>query len=108
MHVSVTFNDFCDAFRNMNRNDQFSYEGKKVLFDFCESWEEETGQPVELDIIALCCEWYEASWQEIASDYSVDIEGLADDEIEEKVREYVEYNSMIAGDVPGGCVYLAF
>lgn len=92
----------------MDRDNAFSYQGKKALFDFFEQWEEETGQPVELDVIAICCEWNESTWEEIADDYRLDVDGLDDDELADHVREYLEKNTLIAGDVVGGCVFQAF
>ena len=58
MIIKVNFTDFCDAFRKMGRNDQFSYSGKRALFDFIESSENESEQ-TELDVIALCCDFAE-------------------------------------------------
>lgn len=43
----------------MNRSDNFSFKGKKALFDYLEQYEEGTGQEIELDIVALCCEYTE-------------------------------------------------
>lgn len=102
----ITFYDFCDAFRDMDRDNQFSYVGKRVLFDFFEQWEEDTGHPVELDVIAICCEWNESTWEEIAADYMIEVED--DEEIEDTVRDYLESNTLIAGDIVGGCIYQAF
>lgn len=59
MFISIGFCQFCDAFRDMDRNTNFSYDGKKALFEYLERYEEETGVPVELDVIALCCEYSE-------------------------------------------------
>ena len=105
MKQSMNFHDFCDAFRAMDRNDQFSYAGKQVLFEFLEQWEQETGLEIELDVIGLCCEWYESTWEEIAEDYSIDAD---EDDLEEAVRSYLSDNTIVAGEVVGGCVYLAF
>ena len=58
MIIKVNFTYFCDAFRKMGRNDQFSYSGKRALFDFIESSENESEQ-TELDVIALCCDFAE-------------------------------------------------
>jgi len=59
MITNVNFCEFCDAFHAHKRQDQFSYEGKKALFDYLEQYEQDTGENVELDIIALCCEYTE-------------------------------------------------
>jgi hypothetical protein len=45
--------DFQDAFNKMGRGDQFSYEGLIALFDHLEFVEDNTGEPIELDVIAL-------------------------------------------------------
>lgn len=59
MYQSVTFSDFVDAFRVMDRRDQFSYDGLRALFDYIEEYEDSTGESIELDVIALCCEYSE-------------------------------------------------
>ena len=101
---------FREAFRLAGRSDQFSYEGLEVLFDYLDELSEDTGQPVELDVIALCCEYYEASIDEIIAQYNIDtsyVEG-DEDEIKEMVREYLEYKTSVCGEVSDGFVYAAF
>ena len=114
---NIGFFEFCDAFRDMDRNENFSYQGKRALFDYLESLSDDTGRPVELDVIALCCEYYENDIETIISEYSIDIdtdgfEDMDEDEIEEsktdQVREYLEDNTIIVGEVLGGFVYAAF
>ena len=106
MHIQVTFSAFCDAFSDHGREDQFTYAGKRALFDYLEAYEEETGEPIELDIIALCCDYTEATYEEIAEMYSIE----ADDEedIEDAVREHLDYHTIIVGEVPGGFVFANF
>ena len=77
MKTTVYFEEFCDYFEKMNRN-KFSYEGKKALFDYLEEYEESTGEDVELDIIALCCEYTEyEDLKELQENYN-DIETMED------------------------------
>ena len=52
MKMTVYVNDFIDAFKKL-RPDNFSHEGLVLLFDYLESLDEE----MELDVIAICCEW---------------------------------------------------
>ena len=103
MHIQVTFSDFCDAFRNHGRDGTFTHAGKRALFDYLEAGEEESQ---ELDIIDLCCEYTEADYAEIAEMYNIE----ADDEedIEDAVREHLEYRTTIVGEVPGGFVFANF
>jgi hypothetical protein len=108
MKQTVNFSDFFDAFRSMGRENQFSYEGKRVLFDYLESLEEDTAEEIELDVIAFCCEYYESSYEDIAQDYRLDVEGLDEDELADTVRKYLEAETFIIGEVPGGFVYQVF
>jgi len=50
---------FADAFHKMGRGEQFSYEGLKALYDYLEDYEDSTGEQIELDVIALCCDYTE-------------------------------------------------
>ena len=67
MYQRVTFSDFRQAFHNHDR--QFSHEGLKALFDYLEEQEQDTGE-IELDVIALCCNYVEyKDFQEFKGDY---------------------------------------
>ena len=71
MKQTVTFTQFTDAFENAGRQNDFTYEGKKALFDYLEQWEEDLGLEIELDTIALCGEYVEyATLEELFNDYS--------------------------------------
>ena len=59
MKQTINFSQFVDAFNGMGRGKQFSYDGLKALFDYLEQYGEDTGEEVELDVIALCCEYSE-------------------------------------------------
>lgn len=59
MKQTISFGQFQDAFYNMDRQNQFSYKGKKALFEYLEEYEDNTGEQIELDIIALCCDFTE-------------------------------------------------
>ena len=101
---------FREAFRLAERMDQFSYEGLEVLFDYLEELSEDTGEPIELDTVALCCEYYESSIEEIINQYNLDVSYVEgdDDAIKEMVREYLDYKTLVCGEVNGGFIYAAF
>ena len=112
MHTQVTFSDFCNAFRNHDRDNQFSYAGKRALFEYFEAYEEDTGESLELDVIALCCDYTEATYDEIAEMYDLT---YVDPEIEndspshpDYVRAHLEDHTIIIGEVPGGFVFADF
>ena len=71
MYDTVNFNQFNDWFtRSSSYKDNFSYEGRKALFDYLEELEDDTGEKIEFDPIALCCEYSEyENIQEFWNDY---------------------------------------
>ncbi len=101
---------FREAFRLAERMDQFSYEGLEVLFDYLDNLSDDTGETIELDPVALCCEYYESSIQELIDNYNIDVSDANGDEDEIKaiVEEYLQENTSICGEVDGGFLYAAF
>ena len=72
MYDTVNFNQFNDWFikDNSNYKNNFSYEGRKALFDYLEELEDDTGEKIKFDPIALCCEYSEyENIQEFWNDY---------------------------------------
>ncbi len=59
MKIIVTQYSFVDSFRACGRENQFSYPALCALFEYFEAFEEDTDTELELDPIALCCEWQE-------------------------------------------------
>jgi len=71
--------NFIDRFRSSDSYaNNFSYEGLSALFDYLEDYEDDTGEKIEFDLVALCCDFTEyENLQEIKDNYS-DIESLED------------------------------
>ena len=91
MIQQINFNEFCNRFIQMDKNDNFTYKGKEVLFNYLENLEEETGQNIELDIIALCCEYTEyANIEEYLKDYNNQHDKKAEKETEEEFNKRIE------------------
>ena len=57
---NVTSHDFHNAFNTM-RPDDFSYDALEAMFDFLEQLSDDLGEPMELDVIGLCCDFCEYS-----------------------------------------------
>lgn len=73
MKTSVSQWDFEDAFRGHGRENQFSYEGKKALYEYLEDLGDDIGEEIELDVIALCCEYTEyENIQEFNENYNTE------------------------------------
>lgn len=109
MKTTVSFYGFKRAFIDACREDQFSYEGLSRLFDHLEQMESDNGEEIELDVIALCCDYCEDDIESIASSYSLDLsECENEDEERDIVRDYLNDNTTIAGETSNGFVYLSF
>ncbi len=99
MKQSISIYQFRDAFQSV-RPDNFSYEGLGVLFESLEQLGEDTGTEVELDVIALCCEFSESTVSEIAANYGIDLtDSEDDDEIKDKVIDYLQDHTYMVGQV---------
>ena len=104
MKQTVTKYDFHRAFETM-RPDNFSYEGLEVLFESLEQLGYDTGIEVELDVVALCCEFSESTIDEIADNYDVDLsECDGDDEKSDAIDDYLQENTFVAGTTPSGAI----
>ena len=58
------------AFDDYGRGEQFTIEGRITLFNYLDGITEDTGVPIKLDVIALCCEYAEyANIAEYNKDY---------------------------------------
>ena len=68
MKQSINSYDFHRAFEQL-RPDNFSYDGLNALYDYLEQLEDDMGEEIELDVIAICCDYSEMSYDEIISEY---------------------------------------
>lgn len=103
MYQSVNFNDFLNAFASHGRENQFSYEAKKIIFDYIEDYERDSGENTEMDVIALCCELSEMDLPELLKYFDITEEVLtADNEAEllGEATDYLEQNTYLLGLTP--------
>tara|TARA_R100000657_G_C4655468_1_gene99481 strand:+ start:347 stop:655 length:309 start_codon:yes stop_codon:yes gene_type:complete len=86
MKQTVDEYDFKNAFA-ARRPDNFTWGGLSALYDHLIELEHDTGVELELDVVALCCDFTEyKDFNEIKEAYNV--KGLTDDD----VREWLGYN----------------
>jgi hypothetical protein len=82
MIQTITSSDFTTAFHRMGRGEQFTYEGLNALYDYLEDLGDDIGEPIELDVIAFCCEYAEyESLEEFQEDYGDEYQSI--EEIEQ-------------------------
>ena len=87
MKQTISFYEFKDSFYKMNRQNQFTYNGLKTLFEYFEEYEDSTDSEIELDVIAICCEY-------------VEYDNLADFQLDYDAEDYpdiesIEYNTTV-------------
>ena len=76
MKQTITEYSFIEAFKNSHRLDNFTIDGLRALFNYIEQYEEDCDTEIELDVIALCCEFTEyENLAELQQNYS-DIESI--------------------------------
>jgi hypothetical protein len=108
MKQSVDFYDFKRAFEQCRPNN-FSNQGLSALWDYLEQYEADTGEELELDVIAICCDFSEDSTENIALSYGIDLSDYEEEEEkEEAVADYLTDNGSYVAHVPGGFVYRDF
>lgn len=72
MCTVVTLDSFREAFKRCGLEKQFSYDGQGALFNHLQELEDETGEGIELDAIALCCDYTESTIDEAPDETGVD------------------------------------
>ena len=111
MKSTVSLNDFREAFRIAGRQTQFSRDALEALFEYLEQYEDETGDELELDPIAICCEFAEyGSAREAAEEYGWDEDELewhpCKDPVivEAAALEWLDDNTMVLKLPAGGVI----
>jgi hypothetical protein len=99
IYETVNVHSFREAFKMMDRQNQFSYDGLEVLFDYLDDCE----QDVELDVIAICCDFEEVTFEDMRG-----TEDLDDDASEEDILEYLESVTTIVGTTDDSVIYYQY
>jgi hypothetical protein len=107
MKTTISVYDFRQAFVRMERQDNFSYDGLRVLFEALEEYEDSTGSEVELDVVALCCEYSEEKPEDVAKNYGIELED--DGNQLNNVLDYLYDHTLVCGVTEdGSIVYQSF
>ena len=120
MKTTVSVYDFREAFRQAGR-ENFSYEALGLMFDYFEELEEDIGSEMELDVVAICCDYTEDDAVSIAGNYDIDLseardgadessayglEQIAEAELE-IVQDYLNNNTSVVGTTSTGSIIYA-
>lgn len=114
MFIKVTKRMFRDRFIDYNRQNSFTSEGLTLLFDYLEQLEQDT-EEIELDVISICCDYSEMTFEEFANEYSLETEyeepldvdddgetitishKISDEDLKEAIEEYISENTVLVG-----------
>jgi hypothetical protein len=108
MKTTVYLNEFRDYF-NQVRPNNFSYEGLGILFEYLEQFEQDTGEELELDVIALCCDFSEEDFTDIAKSYDIELDEEADEEDQmQTVADYLTDEGVYIGQTGTSIIYRVF
>lgn len=124
--ASELYKEFCKHGRQSN----FSADAIDWLWAYLEQLEDDTGTPIEIDVIGLCCDYSEEDYESIASSYNIDLPAREDfmgwdgdldearpdtfdaEEYAEAVREaildYLRDNTVVLGYDEDSVLYAAF
>lgn len=109
---TLSKSSFIDEFKQSSRKDQFSYEALEAIFDYLEEYSDNIGEPVEFDIVGICCDWSETHWSDIAREYSIDLNDFADDEDDDNrikaIAEFLWDNTTAFELSDGSFVFIQF
>jgi len=90
-----------DRFISYDRN-YYSLEGYEAILEYFNEFEND----IELDVIAICCDFNEVTFEEFVNDYSVDIN--EDETEEEAVINYLDNNAGFYQILDDTVIYIVF
>jgi len=110
MKTTVNEHQFLEAFRRADRMNGWTRAGLLALFEHIEQLEEDIGEEIELDVVALCCDYSEyASLLEAAEGlgYTAEDGDMDEEEAEEAALAWLQDNTT-AITFDGGVIVQAF
>ena len=66
MITTISKSEFIDTFKKSDTyKDNFTRDGLIALFDYLEEYEEATGEEMNFDMVAICCDFseYKTAWE---------------------------------------------
>lgn len=93
-----------------DKNASWSVEGAEVLFDYLDEVSDDTGEPIEFDLVGLRCDYSEDTVDDLIDQYDIDVSDAEGDEDEKTdlVRDFLGSHTTIVGETSDGFVYAVF
>lgn len=105
MQIKINYaSQFRDAFNAAGRGQQFSYDALGLLFDYFEEIEPD----MELDVVAICCEYSEDAPLNIADIYNIELN--SDDSVNDQlqqIKDFLESTTIMVGTTSTGAIVYA-
>lgn len=93
---TVNESDFVQAFDAYDRAENFSVNARRHMFEYFDNLSDETDTPMELDVVAICCEWSEyPTAVEAAKEYGWADDVDDDDDAERAAMAWLEYRTTV-------------
>lgn len=94
---NLDVSEFVNLFDQYSRSENFSVLGREALYRYFEGLSDDIGEDIQIDIIALCCEWSECKEDELVMVYGY----LVDDDepdVEDILSELENHTAIIQVD----------
>lgn len=99
----VNPSELYDMACRMDRGNNFGYNGWQAIGGYLENLSDDIGEPIEIDIVGICCEYSKADstkeWWEENGQYSTidpdEWQNADKDDKLELIRDYLEYNTSV-------------
>ena len=106
--ITTTINEysFRDAFHAYGRGDNFKYESLSALYEYQEQLSDDIGEPIELDVIGLCCEFSEVYLQDVVALYGLEEYDHLKDNNEAVLEWLQERTTVIEVDLEEGLLII--
>ena len=106
MKQTVNLHDFRQAFSNMDRGTQFSYDALELIYDYLE----ECSPDFDLDVIAICCDFEESDYGDVFNTYPIecDSEEPTEEDVKDAVMAYLYDNTSVIGQTEKTVIFAQF
>ena len=96
MKKTINRYEFIEGMQSYYDGNGFSHEGLSYLLDYLEEYEQETGEEMEFDAVALHCQFSEITVNDFINDYLLDneIEKLKNDLKVEDIEDITSIDFM--------------
>ena len=107
VNTITSASQFIDEFKSSDTyKENFSYHGLQALYEYLDELSEDIGEDIELDVVAICCDYSEhEDLEDFCNNYGEEFASL--DELREH-GQVIEYNVKTFSDHYKGIIVSSF